>query len=324
MTAKAPRRKVMEKNVFVTGITGFAGRHLARLLINRGLHVSGIGLHAEDREGEYQVTRCNLLDRERLQTVLENCRPQWIFHLAGLTHPRQSLRKPAPYYRTNVNGTVNLLESVRTLQLDTKILMVSSSEVYRPPAQEELLSENAPLEARNPYASSKILAESVALQYRYNFQSRVVIARPFNHFGPGQREGFVVADFCSQAACIEKGMQPPRIQVGNLAPVRDFLDVRDVVRAYVDLLREGKEGEIYNICSGEGTSIRHLLELVRQKCRKPFQVEEAAGRIRHDCRRIVGDNRKIRRLIGFKADYRLEESIEDTLEYWRGQLGKPA
>lgn len=302
--------------VLVTGAAGFAGTHLVRRLIEQGHDVAGLFRSPREPISDCRTIRCDLTHRRRLAAVVQEAKPERVYHLAALSRPRLSWQRPRDFYRVNVMGTIHLLDAIRKAGLSCKTLAVSSGAVYKGQNGRRSLKEDAATEARDPYSSSKILMEAVALDYFRIFQMPIVIARPFNHCGPGQRLGFVVADFCSQAVRIEQRRQKEPIRTGYLGAVRDFLDVRDVVRAYCELMESGREGEVYNVCSGEGTSLTNLLELVRQKARVPFSVRSERASSRGSDFRI-GSAEKLRRASGFERRYALAQTIEDTLEFWR-------
>jgi GDP-4-dehydro-6-deoxy-D-mannose reductase len=311
---------------FITGITGFVGQHLTRHLVERGEQVSGIDLGVPSSEAAYTASVCDLLDFVRLKRLVQECRPAFVYHLAGRVHPRESLSRPRDYYLTNVQGTVNLLEAMRQSQITARVLVVSSSKVYgRVPAEVQQIDESQPPKPETPYAVSKYLAEEVALQYFHNYETRVIIARPFNHSGPGQPTGFVIPDFCKQVAEIE-ALSPERqadteLRVGDLSPVRDFLDVRDVVAAYETLLKKGRPGDSYNVASGSGVSVKRMLDLLFGESSLPAFPEVSSGTVEAaPSDRHVGDNGKLQEATGWTAQYTLKQTLRDTLEYWRGKI----
>jgi GDP-4-dehydro-6-deoxy-D-mannose reductase len=187
---------------FITGITGFVGRHLADALSACGREVRGISLHVDAQD-----TRCvsgDILDFEGLLEAVANFNPDEIYHLAALTHPSRSRSQPREYYLTNVQGTVNLLEAARREAARARLLLISSAEVYGPRGEACPVTEESTLFPRNPYASSKWISEQIAVQYAAQYGLQAVIARPFNHSGPGQEVGFVIPDFCSRLARLER------------------------------------------------------------------------------------------------------------------------
>lgn len=315
---------------FISGITGFVGPHLARYLVSQGMEVLGVGRRPAHPEEAYEVVECDLLDFDRLRSLVAGFHPDALFHLAACSNPVRSSSRPRHYYLVNVQGTVNLLEAVRLHCREARLLLVSSGEVYGRIEDGVRVGENAPLRPLNPYASSKAAAEEVGRQYQRTLGCSVVIVRPFNHSGPGQGADFVISDFCRQIALLEMETPPGEttpivLRVGNLEPVRDFLDVRDVVRAYAGLALEGRPGETYNVCSGRETSIRQVAEHVCSLARRPARVEVAPERFRSSHSAwVVGDGSKLRSILNWSPRHRLEETIADTLAGWRSCLSNRA
>jgi len=316
----------------ITGINGFVGRYLAEHLISAGKQVTGLDLVPSQQAENWDVHFCDLLDFDGLSQLLSELKPRHVYHLAGLVSPADSIQRPRDYFLVNVQGTVNLLEALRTLDIATRVLIVSSSKVYGAPSGSELISETADPAPETPYASSKDMAELAAIGYYERYDVEAVIARPFNHTGPGQPTGFVLPDFCHQIASLEAQdprpktqfprpkPQDPRLATGNLSGTLDLTDVRDVVRAYSALLEKGKAGEVYNVCSGKGTRVRRLLELVMENSSLKDSIEipsqeEPTTNIAH-----VGSNTKLKDCTAWQPDIPLSQTITDTLSYWRHQL----
>ncbi len=307
----------------ITGISGFVGQYLARDLVEKGAVVAGVERASGVRSaGAWPVIECDILDFPGLLGVVTDFQPDQIYHLAGLTRPSESLRMPREYYLVNVLGTVNVLEAVRRAAPQARCLLVSSAEVYACSSCSGPIDEVCRPRPSNPYGESKLLAEQVGLRYCRDFGSRVVIVRPFNHSGPGQSETFVVSDFCRQAVLLENKPEGNRtIQVGNLASARDFLDVRDVVTAYAGLAEKGAVGEIYNIASGQAITIQAILDTVLKLAKTSIQVEVSTEKYRPGAGRpLVGTSEKLRNLLGWQPRFSLEQTIADTLDYWRQKL----
>jgi GDP-4-dehydro-6-deoxy-D-mannose reductase len=310
----------------ITGASGFVGGYLAQFLAGEGVAIGGLDRRSPSAPAGYQALPCDLLDFPCLLDIVAEFRPDRIFHLAGLTRPSESRIKPRDYYLVNVQGTVNILEAARQRAPQARCLLVSSGEVYGCSSLSGMIDETYSPLPNNPYGASKLLAEMVGLRYWRDFSAQVVIARPFNHAGPGQSENFVISDFCKQVAALEKERQGAagdrrRILVGNLSSVRDFLDVRDVVAAYAGLAEKGQEGEVYNVASGQGVSIQSILDTVVGMAKIPIDVEVSPEKYRtagND--RAVGANRRLRSLLGWRPKHSLEQTVADTLEYWRRKV----
>ncbi len=303
----------------ITGAGGFVGIHLARHLAEREIAVTGIVRSRDGLPPGCQTLRCDLTHRQRLAEAVNAARPDRVYHLAALSRPDLSWRNPVDFYRVNVLGTIHLLDAIRKLDHPCRTLVVSSGAVYGARRDNRPLFESDSTEARDPYASSKILMEAVAFDYFRVFAIPIVVARPFNHCGPGQRRGFVVADFCSQAALIEQGKQKGPLQTGDLNVVRDFLDVRDVARAYCGLMDKGEPGEAYNVCSGKAVPLSSLLETVRENARVAFRINSKEGSAASSDVRI-GNGGKLARTIRFERRYDLSETIGETLDFWRAAV----
>jgi GDP-4-dehydro-6-deoxy-D-mannose reductase len=309
----------------ITGACGFVGPYLSRRLAAEDAEILGLGLSADACiEGRYLY--CDILDFKLLQQIMQDFCPDRVFHLAGLVYPAESRERARDYYLVNVQGAVNLLETMRLACPQARLLLVSSAEVYGASHGPSAITEGTPPRPLNHYGMSKLLAEQVAMEYKRQFGIWTVIVRAFNHSGPGQSERFVISDFCRQIAEAESRMarQPgglTKIQVGNLGAERDFLDVRDVVDAYAKLMEQGVDGEIYNVCAGEGTAIQKILDTAIRHARVEVKVEVSQEKFRPlQFPRLVGDNAKLRATIDWRPRHPLDETITDTLGYWRNQL----
>ncbi len=306
----------------ITGISGFVGQYLARELTGKGAVVAGVErASAVGSTGAWPVIECDILDFPSLLGVVADFQPDQIYHLAGLSHPPESVRRPREFYLVNVQGTVNVLEAMRQAASHARCVLVSSAEVYACSDCPRPIDEACPPIPSNPYGESKRLAELVGLRYVRDFGTRVVIARAFNHSGPGQSEIFVISDFCRQAALLENEPEGGTIHVGNLASARDFLDVRDVVAAYMGLAEKGEAGEIYNIGSGKAVSVRTILDTVLKLAKAKIRVEVSAEKYRPVVGQpLVGTSEKLQRLLGWRPRFSLEQTIADTLDFWRTKL----
>ncbi len=307
---------------FITGVEGFAGKHLASYLLESGLHVSGSYFKKEDLPGlprAVQLFDCDVRNSRVLLNILDSVRPDQIFHLAAQSSAKSSFEEPGLTFEVNTLGTLNLLQAVWELGINAKILLVSSCEVYG--EVESAARENSPLNPLNPYASSKASAELIAKQYHRSFNLRAVTVRPFNHTGPGQSPLFALPSFARQIAEIEKGLKEPCLSVGNLEVRRDFLDVRDVIKAYRLVAQRGEDGEVYNISTGNPYSIRKLLEILLRFSAKKIEVRVDEQRMRPaDALLLSGDPTKLIRATGWHPEIPLEETLKDLLQFWRQRV----
>jgi len=311
--------------VFVTGAEGFVGGHLLEHLVAAGDEVGGTALSA-DLLGEHipegvTVRECDITQPSVIGQIVSDFSPGAIVHLAAVSSVAQSRRMPELTARVNVVGTVNLLEAA-SASGRPRTLVISSSEVYGPVAEDECpVSEEHPVNPQSLYATSKLCAEMFARHYVQARKLPVVILRPFNHTGPRQSPLFVCSSFARQIAMIEAGRSEPVLKVGNLEARRDFLDVRDVVRAYRLALQSGDEGATYNICSGTAVSVRHILDVLLSLSDARIEVRVSEELLRPlDLPVLLGSHERFTKATGWEPAIRLETTLSDLLEYWRRQF----
>ena len=296
---------------FVTGASGFVGRHLVAHLRDCGDEV----VPTDRSDGGP-----DLLDADGFATLFAEVRPDVVYHLAGQADVAASWLSPIETMRVNVEGTHNILEVARTFGI-AKVLTVSSADIYGVVAPEELpIVESAPLRPVSPYAASKAAADLVALQAHLGHGQNVVRARAFNHLGPGQSKSFVGAGFAARIAAAERSGDD-ELQTGDLTPRRDFTDVRDVVRAYRLLATEGRPGVAYNICSGTSVSIGELAGLLLGLTDARMHLVEDPDLLRPvELPELRGDASLLRRHTGWAPSISLDETLSDVLEDWRLRL----
>jgi GDP-4-dehydro-6-deoxy-D-mannose reductase len=316
--------------VLITGVAGFAGSHLADYLACRPrIEIFGIDRTSVSKNENIRhlVRRmrfypCDILKRADLTRVLRKSRPDRIFHLAGQASVEMSWQKPEETFTANIFGTRNLLEALRALKMDPLIHVAASSEEYgRCLAAEMPIDEETPLRPMTPYAVSKAAQDLLAYQYFLAYKLKIVRTRGFNHTGPRQSDSFVASYFAKQVAQIEAGRQKPVLVVGNTDTVRDFTDVRDMVRGYWLALERGRPGEVYNICSGIGRRIQDLLDFFLRQSRVPITVRHDPARMRRsDIPRFVGDPRRFRRQTGWRPEITFRKTLDDLLDDWRRRI----
>ena len=311
-----------EKRVFVTGGGGFAGYWLARRLVRSGREVTVFEAAPAPAEGwdvPVRWVRGDVRSRHALARALADARPGVVYHLAGIAFVPEAERHPGRALAVNVAGGLNLLAAVREQAPGARVIVVSSSVVYgRPPPEAMPLGEEAPVRPASFYAFTKAALEDAAFFHAAAHGLRVTVLRPFNHIGPRQSSLYVTAAFARQVAEAECGKAPPVIRVGNLDPVRDFTDVEDMVEAYDLAGTRPLEGDLYNLCSSRGVSIREVLDLLLREARVTIRVETDEERVRpSDLPVLVGDCSRFREETGWRARIPLEESLRRILEYWR-------
>jgi len=313
--------------VLITGATGFVGFHLIKLIDSPDYTIYGTAFPEKVEKEEEGKSRVNIFhldirsERDVFQAVKKS-RPDWVIHLAAVSNVKHSWDKREETLETNLMGTFYFLEALRKLAPQAKVLFVSSSDVYGVlTPKPEVLREEDPLQAVNPYAFTKISGEILSRFYARIEKMEVVIARSFPHTGPGQSPAFVCSDWAYQIARIEKGLAEPIIRIGNCKVKRDFTDVRDVTRAYVLLLQKGKSGEVYNVCSGQAVLLRDILDLLLSFSREKIRVEVDRQKLRKaDIPLLVGSNQKIREGTSWQPKISLKQSLSDLLEYWRNKV----
>ncbi len=303
---------------FITGITGFIGGYLHRLLKEKGWEVSGIGLEASEG-GEW--IEGNLLEVD-LSDFLSDFRPDVVFHLAARSHVGRSWEEMDSTLYENLFSTHRLLKTLASLKLKPLFILASSAEVYGPvPEKEQPIEEERRPAPVTPYGLSKLSCEELALFYWRAYGIKSVIVRLFNQIGPGQRPSFVTSYFAKRIAEIEKGLTPPVLEVGNLEARRDFTDVRDGVEALSLLAEKGRGGEIYNLGSGRAYSISEILEILLSYSEKEIRVEVKRSRLRRkDVPLFWASIRKLNAKTGWVPSIPIEKTLLDILEYWRGRV----
>ena len=305
--------------VLITGVSGFVGTYLSNKLLEDGYEVIGIS-RSKPLNREIRYTSCDINDSATIEAVLKATKPDEIYHLAGTGFIPQSYHNPMNVYNTIFNGTLNLYESLRKLDLDAKVLYVSSADVYGE-GTGKAFNETDEIRPSNPYAGAKACAELASQQYNESYQIRIIRARPFNHTGPKQSSNFVCSNFARQIAEMEiKGKS--KIDVGNLKVKRDFLDVRDVVSAYYKLMKQGRVGHVYNVSSNISVSISEVLDylFLYSEIKSPnIRVDMEKVRA-NDASVRFGDNFKLSSDTGWLPQYDLRDTMRELLDYWRNEL----
>ncbi len=319
--------------VLITGVTGFAGSHLAELaLAQEGVGVFGTYRtrsrlenvsHLVPRVG---LVECDLRDPFAVQTMIQEVRPDWVFHLAAQSYVPASWTAPQDTFVTNVLGELNLLEAIRRCAPETRVQVACSSEEYGLVYPDEVpINEDNPLRPLSPYGVSKVAQDLLGFQYHASYGLHVVRTRAFNHTGPRRGEVFVTSSFAKQVAEMEVGLRPPVLRHGNLDARRDFTDVRDMVRAYWLALERGEPGEVYVIASGVSHSIREILDLVLGLAWCRIEERMDPERLRpSDVPILEGDASRFHARTGWRPEIPFERTMADLLDYWRRVVGRDA
>ncbi len=316
----------------ITGITGFAGSHLAEYLLAHQPDVKVFGTNRwrspmdniAHLTGRVELIETDLRDYHSVASVLARTQPDFIFHLAAQSFVPTSWNAPSETLLTNILGQTNLFEAVRTQGLDPVIQIACSSEEYGLVLPGETpIKETNPLRPLSPYAVSKMSQDYLGYQYFQSYGLKVIRTRGFNHTGPRRGDVFVTSNFAKQLARIKAGLQEPVIRVGNLEAIRDFTDVRDMVRGYWLAVRHGKPGEVYNIATGHGIKISELLARLIALTGVEVEVREDPARLRpSDVEVLIGDSSKFRADTGWEPQIPLEQTLQDLVAYWQERIAR--
>jgi GDP-4-dehydro-6-deoxy-D-mannose reductase len=309
----------MKSRALILGGTGFVGRHLARQLSDR------YAVTATGRDHDIR-------DHQRVLDLVSRCAPDLVINLAAITTVKETFERPRETYDIGFTGLLNLLTALESCGCRGRVLHVSSSEVYGFPTADELpLTEAAPLRPMSPYSVAKAAGELLCYQWAQQASFGIVLARPFTHIGPGQSTRFAVANFASQIADMIVGSREPVIDVGSVRTSRDFTDVRDVVRAYDMILHRGRNGEVYNVCTGREVAVRDVIdELIRLSSLQVRLVENPLARRSSEQQRLRGSYAALNAATGWEPEIPLARTLEDILasavreRRGRGRVGSAA
>ena len=306
----------------IIGGGGFVGGYLIRELAAHGYEVHATHLPAENISACCEKHVLNILEKDDISALINSVSPDVIYHLAAQSSVSVSWKNPQMTAEINVIGEINILDVLRESTEKKRLIVIGSGEEYGYIRNGACpLKESEPLNPGNIYAATKACQEMLSRIYSRAYDMDIVMVRAFNHSGPEQSPVFVISDFCKQIAEIEKGIKPPEISVGNLSAMRDFTDVRDVVRAYRLLAATGKSGSTYNVGRGQAVSIQYILDTALSLSSAVITVKTDTSRLRtSDIPIIEPDITEIHNDTGWTAEISVVQTIKDTLNYWRNNL----
>lgn len=316
-------------HILITGASGFVGRHLIAHLMEHApeLDIYGTTLPSLPFEPQSGVTlhEVDLKDDDHVRTLIQEYRPDHIYHLAAQAFVPRSFEDPWETLENNILAQLNVIRACMDVGIKPRMLIIGSAEIYGAVQPEDLpLAEDADLRPTSPYSVSKIAQDMLGLQYHLSHAFPIVRVRAFNHIGPGQNQRFVAPDFATQIARIEAGEIPPVMAVGDLSAQRDFTDVRDIVRAYRMLMEHGTPGVAYNVCSGTARSIQSLLDTLVAASNTSIAVEVDPDRLRPATIPVLmGDYTRIRNATGWQPRISFEQTLQDVLDDCRMRIRLP-
>jgi len=317
------------KRALITGASGFVGSHLIEYLHSKGYEVYGTIRWRSRLEfidtmrDKVKLVEADLMDFQSLLTIMKDIQPDQVYHLAAQSFVPTSWVVPSKTMSVNAVGQINLLEAIRHADIDPRIQIAGSSEEYGMVKPEETpITEDQPLRPLSPYGVSKVAQDLLGYQYHQSYGMKIVRTRGFNHTGNRRGEVFVTSNFAKQIVEVEKKLRDPVIHTGDLSAVRDFTHVKDMVRGYRLALEKGKPGEVYNLCTGKGVSIKEMLDLLVSMAKVKVTTKVDPDRLRpSDVPLLIGDNSKMKKATGWEPKISFKETMHHTLEYWRERVG---
>lgn len=303
--------------VLIFGINGFVGGYLTKEFLNYGYEVYGSSRVGETRQkNEYVSTYvCDLLDGDQVKNVISEVNPDIIVNLAGRSSVGISWRIPRNTIEVNVCGALNILEAVRTCDMDSKVMLIGSSEEYD--ISDTPINESMSIRATNPYGISKATLEGFATSYRERYGMDIFFVRAFNHTGIGQTDSFVIPSWCKQAAAISGSGAPGVMSIGNLDIVRDFSNVKDIVRAYRLILEHNDSKKIYNVGSGKATALKDIMEYLCSLSKQPIELSVNPKLIRPvENQYICCDRSELTKDTGWEPEYDIFDTVKEIFEHY--------
>ncbi len=314
--------------ILITGINGFVAQHFLTFLAKQqdNFTVLGIGRSEPTFDSnqfaplKIEFAKVDLLNREHVGEILKDFQPQYLLHLASISSVGHSWKNPNDSFVNNTNIFLNLVDQIRLLDIPCRVLSIGSSEEYGNVSPAKLpLTEESPLNPISPYAVARVSQEMISKIYADGYGMDIIMTRSFNHIGPGQKNVFVISSFAKQLVHIANDPSASKmVTTGDLSIIRDFVDVRDVVKAYYLLLKNGKKGEVYNICSGTGVSLQQIMDKMCAILNINITLQQDSNLIRpNDNKIIVGSAVKIKNDLGWSQDISLDKSLTDIINWWK-------
>jgi GDP-4-dehydro-6-deoxy-D-mannose reductase len=317
--------------ILITGIAGFAARHFLDLLNERepGSEVAGTYNETHPSFDATRLTglrislyKADLVEKQKIGEIINEFQPEYILHLAGKSSVADSWKQPAASVTDNTAIFLNIIETVRLMGSPCRILSVGSTEEYGNANEGLPLKETDCPEPASPYGVARVLQQKLVGIYAASYDVDIVHTRSFNHIGPYQKPAYVISSFAKQIVQQNiEGKEKIELKTGDVNVIRDFSDVRDVVKAYYALLYKGRKGQTYNVCSGKGYILKDIIAMLAEKLGKPVYHTSDANNLRpSENKTIVGSYEKINKETGWEPQISIEQSIEDIIKYWEASL----
>ena len=314
----------------ITGFSGFVSKHFIDYLESNKIdaHILGIDINVIDFDiNKYQHVKCefeiiDLLNKTEVERIIEKFKPDYILHLASFSSVALSWKKPVESFTNNTNIFLNLIDTVRLANISCRILSIGSSEEYgNMESVDSHLEEEHPLKPISPYAVARVSQEMLSKVYVDSYNMDIIMTRSFNHIGTHQKDIFVIPSFAKQLIALkENNSELKELTTGDTSIIRDFVDVRAVVEGYYLLFKKGKKGQIYNICSGKGTSLNDVIQKMAAILNIHVTQKIDSNLVRpNDNKIIIGSNKKIKKDTGWENKYVLEQSLKDIIQYYQNQ-----
>lgn len=307
--------------ILITGASGFVGQHLIDVLKATHSIIGTVNNNLPSSFENVSFEKLDITQKDQVFDLLNKHRPDVIVHLAAISITWSE--NPEDIFKINFDGTFNIYDSIIKIAqkqpYSPKVIFASSGTIYGKAKNSELINEDTEIKPLNFYSTSKACADRLSYQYSQTYNLPIAIVRSFNLSGPGQHLGFFVPDMCSQIAKIERDPSQDTIEVGNLESIRDFLDVRDAALAYKALIeKDYTSGEVFNLCSGNGRKMQDILNTLISLSTKEIKIGINPSRIqKSDIPIFVGDNQKLRTLTDWEPTIDFDQTLKDTLDYWR-------